>query len=171
MYVCDSGNHRVQILNEDLTSNRSFGHYGCCDGELHYPVAVAFDSTGSVYVVGHSSSNIHAHSCNHRIQVFTPEGRFLRKFGKEGSGEGELDIPLSIGIDSNDLVYVSDMQNHRVSVFTSQGKFIQSFGTKGTRPGEFNQPRGGIAVDTNGLVYVSDTDNDRVQIFCMTASC
>ena len=171
VYVCDSGNHRVQILNEDLTSNRSFGHFGCCDGEFHYPVAVAFDSTGCVYVVGRSSSHIHAHSCNHRIQVFTPEGRFLRKFGKEGSGEGELDIPLSIGIDSNDLVYVSDMQNHRVSVFTSQGKFIQSFGTKGKRPGEFNQPRGGIAVDTNGLVYVSDTDNDRVQIFCMATSC
>ena len=42
---------------------------------------MAFDSAGSAYIVD---------SSNHCIQVFTAEGRFVRKFGKEGSSEGEL---------------------------------------------------------------------------------
>ena len=77
MYVCDQHNNRVQILNEDLTFTGSFGDYE----EFKYPWDVAFDSAGSLYIVD---------SSNHCIQVFTPEGRFVRKFGKEGSGEGEL---------------------------------------------------------------------------------
>ena len=88
----------------------------------------------------------------------------MRKFGRKGSGEGELKWPSSISIDSNDLLHVAERDNHRVSIFTSQGKFVQSFGTKVTRPGEFNQPHG-IAVDASGLVYVSDGLNNRVQIF------
>ena len=88
----------------------------------------------------------------------------MRKFGKWGSGEGELNYPSSVCVDSNDRVYVTERYNNRVSIFTSQGKFIRSFGTKGARPGEFNKPRG-IAVDRNGQIYVSDTDNNRVQGF------
>ena len=151
VYVCDQRNNRVQILNEDLTFSSSFGS----NEEFKYPWDVAFDSTGNVYIV---------HSSNQCIRVFTPEGSYVRKFGKEGSGEGELNWPSSVSIDSNDIVYVTDKDNHQVSIFTCQGEFIRLFGTKGERPGEFNQPCG-IAVDTSGLVYVSDTNNSRVQGF------
>ena len=41
----------------------------------------------------------------HRIQVLTAEGKFLRKFGKYGRGDGELNSPSSIStIDSDDNV-------------------------------------------------------------------
>ena len=99
----------------------------------------------------------------HRIQVFTAEGKFLRNFGKKGSGDGELNFPSSVSIDSDDIVYVTD-SNHRVSMFTSEGQFLRSFGTYGKGPGQFNYPRG-IAVDRDGLVYVSDYNNNRMQIF------
>ena len=153
MYICEcSFHHRVQILNNDFTFSNSFGSHGGGSGDrqFNYPWDVAFDSSGSVYV---------ADSGNHRIQVFTPEGKFLRKFGKKGSGEGELKWPSSICIDSDDMVYVTERNGHRVSTFTSQGKFVQSFGA-----GEFIEPSG-IAVDTSGLVYVSDRCGNRIQIF------
>ena len=85
-------------------------------------------------------------------------------FGKKGSGDGELNFPTSVTIDSDDTVYVTECNNRRVSMFTSEGQFLRSFGTYGEGPGQFYNPRG-IAVDRDGLVYVSDTGNDRIQIF------
>ena len=156
VYVCDRWNHRVQILNEDLTfSSNITGIDSACweDGYFKFPWDVTFDSTGNVYI---------ADSWNSCIQVFTPDGLFLRMFGNRFSGR--LDFPSCVSIDSNDLVYVASRNSHHVSIFTCLGKFIQSFGTKGEEPGELNMPCG-IAVDRSGLVYVSDRNNNRVQIF------
>ena len=149
-YVVENGNHRIQILNFDLsTSIFSFGKKGSGEGCLGYPNSVAFDSTGNVYV---------ADSKNHRIQVFTAMGEFLRMFGSYGQGRGELGSPVSVAIDTSDMVYVSELYNHRVSVFTSEGQFV-AFG-----PGKFVKPCG-LAVDDCGVVYVCDNGNERVQMF------
>ena len=126
VYVADSQNHRIQILNPDLTFSSSFGSRGSDIGQFQYPWDVVFDSTGNVYV---------ADSENHCIQVFTAEEEFIRKFGKKGGGNGELNFPSSISIDSDNVVYVTEQFNHRVSVFTSEGKFLTSFGAKGSEPG------------------------------------
>ena len=83
--------------------------------------------------------------------------------GKKGSGSGELIRPLSICVDSDDLVYVGEHGNDRVSVFTSEGEFLKSFGSKGSKQGQFIGPYG-IAVD-GGAVCVSDQFNNRVQMF------
>ena len=156
VYVADSQNHRIQILNPDLTFSSSFGSKGSDNGQFQYPWDVTCDSTGNVYV---------ADSENHCIQVFTAEGEFIRKFGKEGEGNGELNFPSSISIDSDNVVYVTELNNHRVSVFTSEGKFLTSFGANGSGPaGQFNHPQR-ISVDKNGVVYVADNVNNRIQIF------
>jgi len=54
---------------------------------------------------------------NDRIQVFGPQGRFLRKWGSEGNGDGEFSQPQGLAIDSEGDVYVSDQGNHRILVF------------------------------------------------------
>ena len=51
-----------------------------------------------------------ADSEDHSIQVFTAEEKFLRKFGK-GSGDGELNFPSSVSIDSDDIVYMTEYYN------------------------------------------------------------
>ena len=154
-YVVENGNDRIQSLYFDLsTSVLSFGKKGSGKGCFDYPNSVACDSTGNVYV---------ADSCNHRIQVFTADGKFLRVFGCHGVSWGELD-PAGVAIDTSDMVYVSENDNHRVSVFTSDGQFVTSFGRRGNGPGEFARPRG-LAVDDCGVVYVCDGGNERVQVF------
>ena len=100
-------------------------------------------------------------SNNHRVQVFTAEGKFLRMFGRCGEGKGELKEPCGVAIDTRDMVYVSD-GNNRVSVFTSGGQFVTLFGKKGEGDGEFVKPVG-VAVDSCGVVYVCDTSC--VQLF------
>ena len=148
VYVCDSRNKRVQILNNDLTFFSSFGSSGRTSD-------VAFDSAGIVYVVDETNSH---------VQVFTEDGQFLRKFGKKGRGDGELKGPMGITIDSDDIVHVTEWSNDRVSMFTCQGQFLRSFGSKGTAPGQFDWPKA-IAVDRDGLVYVCDSCNNRIQVF------
>ncbi|CAI8055041.1 E3 ubiquitin-protein ligase TRIM71 [Geodia barretti] len=65
-----------------------------------------------------------------RIQVFTVDGVYLRQFGKKGEGEGELNEPVSIAIDSGNVVYVGELGNNRISIFSTDGEFIKSFGRR-----------------------------------------
>ena len=90
LYVCDSDNHRIQILGTDLTLQCSFGSRGSGNGKLNNPNDIAFDQSNNVYVVDKS---------NHHIQVFTPKGQYLRKFGSEGTGAGNLSYPVRVALD------------------------------------------------------------------------
>ena len=155
VYVVDTWNCRVQVLNSDLTFSSTFGKQGSGKGQFDNPRGIACDSTGKVYV---------ADTNNHSIQVFTAEGKFLRMFGRRGQGRGELASPYYVAVDTTGMVYVSEDDNDRVSVFTSEGQFVTSFGRWGEGPGEFRSPRG-LAVDSNGVVYVCDYNNNRVQVF------
>ena len=89
---------------------------------------------------------------------------YTRRFGKKGEGNEKLDHPTGIAVDSNDVVYVTELGNNRVSVFTNKGEFIKTFGALGAGPGQFKGPSG-IAVDKNGTIYVCDTFNNRLQVF------
>ena len=154
VYVTGNGNHRIQVLNSDLTFSSTFGKQGSDKGQFCDPYGIACDNTGKVYV---------ADTSNHRIQVFTAEGKFLRMFGRHGQGMGELAIPWCVAVDTSGMVYVSEVGNNRVSVFTTDGQLVTSFGRKGEGPGEFSSPCG-LAVDNNGVVYVCDYFNYRVQV-------
>ena len=147
VYVTDCGNHRIQVLNSDLTFSTTFGKRGDREGQFILPYGITCDSAGNVYV---------ADSANHRIQVFTAEGNFLRMFGKCGEGMGELDYPIGIAFDpSSKHIYISETGNHRISVFTCEGQFVASFG----EDVEGFAPRG-LAVDNCGVVYVCNVSGN-----------
>jgi len=38
---------------------------------------------------------------NHRIQIFNSQGQFIRKFGSEGAGNGQMCNPFGVGLLSN----------------------------------------------------------------------
>ena len=94
VYVADTYNHSVQVLNSDLTFSSTFGGHGSGKGQFESPWSIACDSTGNVYV---------ADTLNHHIQVFTAEGRFLRMFGRHGVGRGQLRWPVGVAIDTSGL--------------------------------------------------------------------
>ena len=157
VYIADCGNHRIQVLNPDLTFSHSFGKKGSAKGQFNNPCDIAIDSQGLVYV---------ADGGNHRIQKFTPNGKFMAQFGTFGYGPGQLNWPSSITIDTADtgLVYVSDNVNRRVSVFTSDGVFVSSFGGKGSNINQFEFPLG-LRFDKKGFLYVCDSINNRLVIY------
>ena len=108
--MVDHWNHRVQVLNSDLTFSSTFGKEGSGKGQFKYPWNIACDSTGKMYVTDGG---------NHHIQVFTAGGKFLRMFGRYGEDRGELNWPVGITADTNDMVYVSEVDNGRFSVRVS----------------------------------------------------
>ena len=63
-------------------------------------------------------------------------------FGSRGSGNGQLNRPSSITIDSHNMVYVAEWYNHCISVFTTDGVFKQHIGHQGSGEGEFKYPHG-----------------------------
>ena len=125
------------------------------DGELNGPMGLTFDGDDNLYI---------ADSYNHRIQVFTRSGAFLRKWGSYGCGDGELNLPWGMAVDAEGCVYVADWGNSRVQKFSPDGACLAVFGAQGSGEGELNSPSS-VAVDKDGDVYVCDWGANRVNIY------
>ncbi len=78
---------------------------------------------------------------NHRIQVFTAEGKFLRMFGGGGWSRRKLDGPTGVATDSSYRVYIREWNIGHVSVFTSEGH-VTSFGSGGSPRNHRTQSQG-----------------------------
>ena len=163
------GNYEIYIMNADgsdqtrLTNNPAddleacfrqakrsetyefvakWGTQGAADGQFNYPMGIAVDSSGNVYVVDRY---------NDRIQKFNSSGTFLAKLGGSGSGDGQFLDPFDVAVDSSGFVYATDISADRVQKFNSDGTFLTKWGTLGTEDGQFYHPVG-IAVDSSGHV-------------------
>jgi len=151
----------TSAIAESYVFDLTWGREGSGDGQFHYPIGVAVDTAGNVYV---------ADTGNYRIQKFSPTGTFITKWGSVGSGVGQFNVPHGIAVDSIGNVYITDANNHRIQKFNSTGSFITKWGEgPGSGDGQFNVPYG-VAVDSAGNVYVADSFNHRIQKFNSTGS-
>jgi len=111
-----------------------------------------------------------ADAYNDRIQVFTSEGVFLRKWGGPfatnipGSVHGWFKTALGVAVGPDGNVFVADFYNHRIQKFTPEGKFLVAFGSQGNEPGQLERPTD-MALDDEGNVFVVDFGNNRIQEF------
>jgi ABC-type Fe3+ transport system permease subunit/DNA-binding beta-propeller fold protein YncE len=131
----------------------AIGHAGTGPGEFNRPEGLCVDAHDRIYV---------ADSCNHRIQVFSTEGRLLRTYGKAGTGRGELSYPYDVCVDAAGRQYVCEFGNSRIQVFDANDQPLEIIGGPGAAPGQFNNPWG-VALDSAGNLYVADSQNHRVQ--------
>ena len=153
LYVCDTLNYRITILNHNLTFCGSFGSKGSGTGQFNMPEGISVDRKGNVLV---------ADRFNDRIQVFDARGHYLSSITQNTPGQ-QLQGPISVSVGPDDCVYVVEFDSDRVSIFSENGEYIKSFGNGG-HDKEFNNPYA-VAVAADGHVYVSDTDSNRIQIF------
>jgi len=149
---------KSRVFKFDL-SNRmpkgSFGTDGATEGRFHYPTNIFVTLTGEIIV---------SDALNFRVQVFSPEGRFLFTFGRMGDVPGTFSRPKGVAADSDGNIYVVDALFDNIQVFDKRGRLLMAFGEHGRGYGEFWLPTG-IYIDRNDLIYVSDSSNRRVQIF------
>lgn len=110
--VADAYNHRIKRYAAD--GSRAWmrpeerNWEGTEEGQFNVATAVATGPEGRIYV---------ADFYNHRIQVFSAEGRFLTAFGKQGEGEGEFERPVDVAVGADGTLYVVDFGNERIQTF------------------------------------------------------
>jgi DNA-binding beta-propeller fold protein YncE len=147
-----------RVFRFDLQSRAqkgSFGTDGATEGQFHYPTNIFVTSTGDIIV---------SDALNFRVQLFSPEGRFLFTFGRMGDAPGTFSRPKGVAADSDGNMYVVDALFDNIQVFDKRGTLLMDFGEHGKGYGDFWLPTG-IYIDKNDRIYVSDSSNRRVQIF------
>ena len=149
IYICDTGNHRIQVLNEHLEPVLCFGCKGRLPGQFNCPDNIAFDETSRQIFITELKNN--------RIQCLNLNGEHIRFIGSE---PGELIKPNILHLADNHI-YVTD--NKGVSIFDLSGNFIFCFAKKcsAIRKKCIN----GFTIDEDGYRYVSDEARNRVVIF------
>lgn len=159
LFICDGyGNARVHRFSADGRLLHSWGEPGNGPGQFNVPHGIAVDRAGTVYVADRENS---------RIQLFTPEGVYLREWT-------DVARPCQVYIHTDGLFYVSELgfrvgrwprwppvkpeeTGGRVSVFDAAGKLHARWGggANPCAPGDFCAPHG-IWVDRHGDVYVTE---------------
>jgi DNA-binding beta-propeller fold protein YncE len=112
------------------------------------PNDVATAPNGNVYVAeGHGGDNA-------RIVVFDRSGKYLREFGKKGSGPGEFDQPHGLAFDSKGRLFVADRSNNRIQILDADAKFLEEWH-------QFSRPSG-VFIDKREMIYVADSESGSV---------
>jgi DNA-binding beta-propeller fold protein YncE len=141
---------RISVFDKNGKWLRVIGKAGTGPGEFRTPHALEFDAAGQLIV---------ADRHNHRIQILTKEGRFVRELDEFGRTSG-------LAIDRNDVIYTADSESTarvhpgwqrgiRIGSLTD-GKvttFIPPHATAGSPDGAMGE---GIAIDAAGSIYTAE---------------
>ena len=161
-YGINSGRSEI-IYNVSMHSLNVYGGQGSGDGEFMFPIGIACNKNGDIYV---------ADTGNHRIVRLFDTGKemkFIRNLGNKGNEKGNFVGPRYVDIDSAGNLYVSDTGNNRIQIFSRSGGFLRQIGPdKGV-----SNPQGICVVDKNEMyngykqdyIYLIDGNNDRIQKF------
>jgi DNA-binding beta-propeller fold protein YncE len=107
---------------------------------------------------------------NDRIQVFTPDGKFVKEawVSKRTLGDGSTwDIAFS-NDPQQKFIYLADGHDEKVWILDRQSlEILTSFGDGGKQPGQFYAVHS-IATDSKGNIYTTETyDGRRLQRFML----
>ena len=160
LLVADTHFYRVLVTSPsgEILFQIGDGVQDTTPGRFGYPTDVVIDRAGLFYVSEYGE--------NDRIQVFSPEGTWIRQWGGHGYEPGEFLKPRALTIDENDRLFVADSCNHRIQVFDQRGELLAAWGSRGDRPGQMSYPFD-LAIGPDHCLYVCEYGNHRVQKFTL----
>ncbi len=147
-------NARIVKFTKDAKFVTAWGREGSGPGEFRTPHGLAMDSAGRIYVADRE---------NNRVQIFTPDGKFLAEWKQFGR-------PSGVFIDKHDTIYVADSQSgEKYNKPFQQGIRIGSVGDGKViafinNAGTSEMPEG-VAADDEGNVFGGFTANQTVKKF------
>ena len=99
IYICDSGNNRVQVFNDSLKFLFAFSD------KMDRPVGICI-YLDVVYITQFSG---------HYFTVYSPEGRHKQSVGVRGDKKLEFQFPRGVAVSAvNSLIYICDKENQRI---------------------------------------------------------
>lgn len=78
------------------------------------------DSDGNIYILDRKEK---------KVKIFDSAGKFVRKFGRDGQGPGEMNVPITIQVTPDSELVVSDALNQRLMYYSLEGEFIREMST------------------------------------------
>ena len=177
VYVADGyGNHRVIVFDADTGKyKRHWGAYGHKPDDVNLgpykpsdPPPQQFRNPVHCAELTHDNLLYVCDRVNDRIQVFHPDGSFIKEqfIAKDTLGSGSVwDIAFSKDAQQK-YIYLADGENDQVHILDRETlAVLTSFGDGGRQPGEFYGVHS-IATDSKGNIYTTETyRGQRVQKF------
>ena len=149
----DGKGHQVFKFSPDGKVLMTLGKAGVA-GEgpdvFNQPTDVVVAPNGDIFI-----SDGHPPDSNGRVVKFSKDGKFIKAWGKHGSGPGEFITPHAISMDSRGRIFVADRGNSRIQIFDQDGKFLDQWK-------QFGRPSG-VYVDKKDNIYVADSQSNAKQ--------
>ena len=161
IYLVDTGDKHteesvVHIFNLQGKYLGRIGHgMGPKNDQFINPTYATVDAHGNLYV---------SDTLNSRVQMFSPDGKYLKTFGALGDAWGYFDKPKGVAVDSFGNLYVADSGWSNIQIFNPKGQVLMFFGGRGAIPGMMQNPTA-IAIDKHNRIYVADYLNHRVGVY------
>jgi DNA-binding beta-propeller fold protein YncE len=159
LWVTDGGGangkgHQVFKFSPEGKVLMTLGKAGVAgDGQdtFNQPTDVAIAPNGDIFVAdGHRDSPT-GKPINDRIVRFSKDGKFIKAFGKTGTGPGEIREPHSIAFDSQGRLFVADRINNRIEIFDQDGKYLDQWK-------QFGRPSG-LYITPDDTLYSTDSES------------
>ncbi len=93
-------------------------------GDSELDMRIAADGLGNIYALGTFSN---------AVFKFSPEGKFVNRFGSAGDQPGQFRAPQAIAVDGQGRIFVSDIKG--IQVFDGDGRYLQVFKPEGVASG------------------------------------
>jgi DNA-binding beta-propeller fold protein YncE len=142
IWTADVRGHVVYRLSPDgsvLLTLGTKGVSGTGPDTFNGPTDVLVTPSGDIFVTDGQF--------NSRVVHFSPEGRFVKAWGTNGSGPGQFKIPHAIAMDSAGRLFVADRDNGRIAIFDQQGTFLEQWTQFG--------PPSGVYIANDDTLYVA----------------
>lgn len=185
IYIADTKNHRIRKVDSSKristfagtgTSGWSGDGGKATEAKLNYPMGLALDAAGNLYVCD---------TFNHRIRRIATDGTISTVAGRGTPGfsgdngtatAARLFYPKGISFGPDGKLYIADTFNSRIRVVAADGTISTiagngRYGGNGdggdSRYAELRFPNA-VAAASDGKVYISDTQNNRIRLLTPT---
>lgn len=179
VYIADTYNLRIRRINADgsietIAGSGQQGYAGdggpALQARFNLPTSLAFDSQGRLYIADSQNYVVRRLELDGSISTVAGGGSVGMDLDNRPATSVQLGMPLSLAIDANDRLYLSNSHylvrylDENNYIFTLAGNRNSGFSPDGTLAREAALGSSyGLATDSAGQVYFTEQENHRLR--------
>ena len=151
--VTDNFGNCVYVFDENGNCFRKSRGEGSNTGQFQYADGISFLNVNEVLIADYSNNRIQ------RLNIQT--GTVTKSYGKKGKEKGEFGRPISVTVDDEERIVVTERGNDRIQMMSKEGESIFTFGDKGLE--KLRNPT--CCITYKNMFLVSDEGNHCIKAF------